>query len=106
VSEIAYTAAGLGGGATPLGAVNWWMNISTSGHREAILEQKIKELGVGFSGQVANRTVPAQPDMGTYVVNFGACPQTVAPRRARPSTRPLDDLGILKKPPPGFNPSR
>ena len=110
VSEIVYTSAGLGnaqnpGGATPIGAVNWWMNISTGGHREAILEPKIKELGVGFSGQVAIRTASAQPDMGTYVVNFGGCPQTVAPRRAPPS-RPLDDLGILKKPPPGFNLNR
>ena len=111
VSEIAYTWAGLGsaenpGGATPLGAVNWWMNISTGGHREAILEQKIRELGIGFSGQVAIRTASAQPDMGTYVVDFGACPPTVAPRPAPPPTRPLDDLGIVKKPPPGFNPNR
>ena len=71
-SEIAYTWAG--DEATPVGAVNWWMNISTFGHREAILDPAVKELGVGASRQVADRNVALQSKMGTYVVNFGACP--------------------------------
>lgn len=69
--EIAYTWAG--DQATPVGAVNWWMNISMGGHRAAILDASINEIGVGVGGQVAAKNVQAQPDMGTYVVNFGAC---------------------------------
>lgn len=76
-SEIAYTWAG--DQATPVGAVNWWMNISTSGHREAILNPEIKELGIGISNQVADRNVQPQAMMGTYVVDFGACAASVAP---------------------------
>jgi uncharacterized protein YkwD len=80
VSEIAYTGAGNGcplvACSTPAAAVNWWMNISTQGHREAILSPAIGEMGVGVSGDVAN-TDPAQNlamEKGTYVVSFGACP--------------------------------
>lgn len=69
--EIVYTWAG--DQATPVGAVNWWMNISTSGHREVILDASIKEIGVGIGGQVADKSLQLQADMGTYVVNFGVC---------------------------------
>ncbi|MGE0827194.1 MAG: CAP domain-containing protein, partial [Candidatus Binatia bacterium] len=70
-SEIAYTWAG--DQATLVGAVNWWMNISKAGHREAILDASSKDIGVGIGGQVADKTLQLQTDMGTYVVNFGAC---------------------------------
>jgi len=77
--EIAYTWAG--DQATPIGAVNWWMNISTSGHREAILDASIKEIGVGIGGQVADKSLQPQTDMGTYVVNSGTCAsKTPAPQ--------------------------
>jgi uncharacterized protein YkwD len=69
--EVAYTWAG--DQATPVGAVNWWMNISMYGHREAILDASIKEIGVGIGGQVADKSLQPRSDMGTYVVNFGAC---------------------------------
>jgi uncharacterized protein YkwD len=63
VSEIAYTGAGkgcpLGACSTPVAAVNWWMNISTQGHREAILSPAIREIGVGVGADVANKD-PAQ----------------------------------------------
>jgi uncharacterized protein YkwD len=72
VSEITYTWAG--SEASPRGAVNWWMNISKSGHREAIIDPAIREYGLGVSSQVANKNVPAQSNMGTYVIDFGACP--------------------------------
>jgi uncharacterized protein YkwD len=98
VSEIAFNWAGKGsaenpGGPTPVGAVNWWMNISTSGHREAILDASIKEIGVGISGQTADKNIPPQQFMGTYVVNFGACPTSLAPHTAggaTPDRRPAD----------------
>jgi uncharacterized protein YkwD len=49
------------------------MNISKSGHREAILDNAIKEIGVGYGGVVAASNIGQNADMGTYVVNFGAC---------------------------------
>jgi uncharacterized protein YkwD len=70
-SEIAYTWSG--DQAAPVGAVNWWMNISKSGHREAILDSAVKELGVGYGGVVAASNIGQNADMGTYVVDFGAC---------------------------------
>lgn len=70
-SEIAYTWSG--DQAAPVGAVNWWMNISKSGHREAILDSAIKDIGVGYGGVVAASNIGSNADMGTYVVNFGAC---------------------------------
>lgn len=80
--EIAFTWAGQGspdvpGGARPRGAVDWWMNRSKievgGNHRELILSEGFKEIGVGISGQVADRSIPPQPLMGTYVVDFGGC---------------------------------
>ncbi len=72
-SEIAYTAQGVGPDTTPAGAVNWWMNVSKSGHREAILNNEITQLGVGAGGITADGTLPATGDAGTYVVDFGVC---------------------------------
>lgn len=106
VSEIAFNWAGAGstenpGGATPAGAVNWWMNISKSGHRDAILDPQIKDIGVGFSGQSADKNIQPQALMGTYVVNFGACPTTLSPS---PSTEAQPDrhpAGVIVAPRPG-----
>lgn len=101
-SEIAYTWAG--DQATPVGAVNWWMNISTYGHREAILDGSIKELGVGVGGQAADKNLQPQANMGTYVVNFGACANAPAPvpqaEGAPAETQVPTDL-IVKEPPGG-----
>jgi len=88
--EIAYTGAGndpqktncpLGACATPAAAVNWWMNISKSGHREVILDPKVREFGDGISQISASppgrdaqgNPVPDPQPAGTYVVNFGDC---------------------------------
>jgi uncharacterized protein YkwD len=80
--EIAFTWAGPGssdvpGGARPRGAVDWWMNRSRievgGNHRELILGEAFKEMGIGIIGQVADKSVSPQPLMGTYVVAFGAC---------------------------------
>lgn len=88
VSEIAKDGAGTnvtecppGACSTPFFAVHWWMNISTAGHREAILNPAIKEIGVGVRGDVANKDPAqnAQSEKGAYVVNFGACPYIVQP---------------------------
>jgi uncharacterized protein YkwD len=55
VSEIAYT--GTGPYSTFYAAINWWMNISTQGHRQAILDPAIKEIGTGTRGDVADPTL-------------------------------------------------
>jgi hypothetical protein len=76
VSEIAYTGASTQAEnqvAAPMNAVDWWMNVSTGGHREAILNPDIKEFGIGFVGIVADKDVPTAPLMGAYVIDFGAC---------------------------------
>jgi uncharacterized protein YkwD len=102
VSEIAYTGAGADF-SSPKAAVNWWMNISTSGHREAILDTRIKEIGIGFSGQVVDPTIAPQSNMGAYVVDFGACPTALAPPSpSAPSAgSSSDNSGIVKKRPGG-----
>lgn len=64
---------------TPAAAVNWWVNISTSGHRLRVLDPAVREMGVGFSGEGANKNVPPQPQMGSYVVDFGDCPVIEVP---------------------------
>jgi len=71
-SEITYTASG--SGATPIGAVNWWMNISTGGHKEAILDPQIQYFGLGTRPDVADRNLPQSSKMGTYVFDFISCP--------------------------------
>jgi hypothetical protein len=58
---------------TPAAAVHWWMNVSTSGHRQSILNPEFREIGVGVSGIGADDQIPPQPSMGTYVVTFGNC---------------------------------
>ena len=92
VSEITYT--GSGGGATPAAAVNWWMNISTAGHRDRVLEPQMRELGVGFAGDLAFPSASTPAERGAYVVHFGDCP-TIDPgappsdfARPEPAPRP------------------
>ncbi|MFE9824299.1 CAP domain-containing protein [Streptomyces sp. NPDC005791] len=70
-SEITYT--GWGGGGTPRAAVNWWMNISKAGHREAILNASMTALGTGVQGGAAAPAGRGFTDAGTYVVTFGRC---------------------------------
>ena len=81
--EIVYSGGGndpnttkcpLGACSTPAAAVNWWMNISHAGHREAILSSGFRQLGVGVSGVDANGDDPLQAEMGAYVVDLGDCP--------------------------------
>ena len=74
---------------TPAFAVNWWMNISTGGHREAILEPRIREIGVGVRGDVANKNEEQnrQREKGAYVVNFGDCP-TLESQQPQPEPTP------------------
>jgi uncharacterized protein YkwD len=93
-SEIAFTWAGSAGSrgedSTPRGAVHWWMNISTSGHREVILDPAVKQFGTGYDGKVASRDVAPQREMASYVVDFAACGIPVP----NPAKSPGD---ILKK---------
>jgi uncharacterized protein YkwD len=101
-SEIAFNWVGAGnaenpGGASPAGAVNWWMNISKSGHREAILDPAVKEIGAGISSQSADKNLQPQALMGTYVVNFGACPTTVSPSPSA-GTQREPSVGIVTAP--------
>lgn len=73
-SEIAYNAAGDFAATSPIGAVDWWMNISTGGHRQAILNPEIREIGFGWMDVVSDGNIPvSQKPAGTYVINFGAC---------------------------------
>lgn len=72
VWETTYTGTG-GDSATPAAAVNWWMNISTFGHREILLKPEARQLGIGFRGEGADETVKPGTLMGTYVVDFGDC---------------------------------
>ncbi|HEY7297130.1 MAG TPA: CAP domain-containing protein [Xanthobacteraceae bacterium] len=73
-SEIAYDAFGDPLLSSPVGATNWWMNISTGGHRQAILSPAIREIGVGWQTVVADGSVPASSKpAGTFVIDFGAC---------------------------------
>lgn len=109
-SEVAFNWVGAGnaenpGGASPVGAVNWWMNISKSGHREAILDPAVKEIGTGISGQSADRNLQPQAQMGTYVVNFAACPTTISPSPSV-GTRREPPVGILTAPKHGKIPAK
>jgi uncharacterized protein YkwD len=72
VSEITYTGTG-DQFAAPASAVDWWMNISTSGHREAVLNPGIKEIGIGIMSESADGSAPPHALTGTYVITFGAC---------------------------------
>ncbi|MEV0614660.1 CAP domain-containing protein [Nonomuraea sp. NPDC050404] len=68
-AETTYT--GWGGGGTPRAAVNWWVNVSTYGHRQIVLSPTLTDDGVGAAVGSAN---PAGGSGGgTYVVDFGRC---------------------------------
>lgn len=86
-SEITYT--GYGTGATGLSAVNWWVNVSTFGHRANVLDRNVTHIGVGVAGPSADPAAGSNAQQGTYVVNFGACPsmagQTPAPAPTPPA---------------------
>jgi uncharacterized protein YkwD len=73
IGEITYTGAG-GSHYPPNAAVNWWMNVSTSGHREIILDPEFTHFGIWASGQTADRQLEGISPAGTYVVVFGTCP--------------------------------
>ncbi|MEK1886537.1 MAG: CAP domain-containing protein [Phyllobacterium sp.] len=86
--EITYTGTGsdptlvncpLNACSTPVAAVNWWMNVSTAGHRQRVLDPAVRQIGVGLSGNGADPHTPLGGDMGTYVVDFGDCQSFVPP---------------------------
>jgi len=58
---------------SPLSAVDWWMNISTHGHREAILDPKWTSIGIAVLGEVADPAIATVPNRGLYVLDFGMC---------------------------------
>ncbi|MER6493535.1 MULTISPECIES: CAP domain-containing protein [Streptomyces] len=70
-SEVTYT--GWDGKGTPREAVNWWVNISTAGHREIILDPQLEQLGVGTWGGAADTDGAGHAGAGTYVIDFGTC---------------------------------
>jgi hypothetical protein len=78
-AEITYSGQGkscpLGQCGSPAAAVNWWMNISTAGHRETVLRTDLTEMGLGMAEGVAlgDVTLNAGSDAGTFVVDFGDC---------------------------------
>ncbi|MFE5494387.1 CAP domain-containing protein [Streptomyces virginiae] len=73
VAEITYT--GWGGSGTPNAAVNWWMNVSTWGHRQIILDPSMREIGAWAQPGAADRAGAGASQAGTYVVTFGRCQQ-------------------------------
>jgi len=100
--EITYTGTGASNEclsnacSTPAAAVNWWVNISTFGHRQRVLDPDVREIGVGLSGKGADPRIPLGGDMGTYVVNFGNCPTFVPPPPPPPpeTTQPSPRLVV------------
>ncbi|MFG2341815.1 CAP domain-containing protein [Streptomyces yangpuensis] len=72
-AEITYT--GWGGSGTPNAAVNWWMNVSTWGHRQRILDPTMREIGAWAQPGAADRAGAGASQAGTYVVTFGRCQQ-------------------------------
>lgn len=70
VSEITYT--GWGGRGTPRAAVNWWVNVSTWGHRQIVLDPSLREIGRWGLGGAADPAGAAASAAGTYVVTFEA----------------------------------
>ncbi|GHB66899.1 hypothetical protein GCM10010347_41180 [Streptomyces cirratus] len=73
VAEITYT--GWGGSGTPNAAVNWWMNVSTWGHRQIILDPSMREIGAWAQPGAADQAGAGASQAGTYVVTFGRCQQ-------------------------------
>jgi uncharacterized protein YkwD len=58
---------------SPEAAVDWWMNISHSGHRETILDPQLKEFGFAAMGEVADPAIANVSPRGLYVLDFGFC---------------------------------
>ncbi|KPI33203.1 SCP-like extracellular [Actinobacteria bacterium OV450] len=73
VAEITYT--GWGGSGTPQAAVNWWVNVSTYGHRQIVLDPTLKEIGAWAQPGAADPAGAGASQAGTYVVTFGRCQQ-------------------------------
>ncbi|MEU7556358.1 CAP domain-containing protein [Streptomyces sp. NPDC044571] len=73
VNEITYT--GWGGSGTPKAAVNWWVNISTWGHRQIVLDPNLRDIGRAALPGAADRSGAGASGAGTYVVTFGRCQQ-------------------------------
>ncbi|MER5933480.1 CAP domain-containing protein [Streptomyces sp. NPDC002054] len=73
VAEITYN--GWGGSGTPKAAVNWWMNVSTWGHRQIILDPSLREIGRWAQAGAADPAGANASGAGTYVVTFGRCQQ-------------------------------
>lgn len=103
-AEITYTGTGvdpsgvncpLQACSTPAAAVNWWVNISTAGHRERVLDPQVREIGVGFRGDTADPDASADAQMGTYVVNFGDCATLEAPPPPPPPPPPPASLRTI-----------
>jgi uncharacterized protein YkwD len=71
VAEITY--AGTGPGSTPAAARHWWMEVSTGGHRDIILDRQLTDIGI--AAVVGNAHVGHESDTPavTYVVTFGTC---------------------------------
>ncbi|MEV6730027.1 MULTISPECIES: CAP domain-containing protein [unclassified Streptomyces] len=72
-AEITYT--GWGGSGTPNAAVNWWVNVSTYGHRQIVLDPSMREIGAWAQPGAADRAGAGASQAGTYVVTFGRCQQ-------------------------------
>ncbi|MFG6200004.1 CAP domain-containing protein [Nonomuraea sp. JJY05] len=71
-SETTYTGWGTGYG-TPRAAVNWWVNVSTYGHRQIVLSPTLTDLGIGVAAGPADPAGAGAAGGGTYVVDFGRC---------------------------------
>ncbi|WP_327361852.1 CAP domain-containing protein [Streptomyces sp. NBC_01296] len=72
-AEITYT--GWGGSGTPNAAVNWWVHVSTYGHRQIVLDPSMREIGAWAQPGAADRAGAGASQAGTYVVTFGRCVQ-------------------------------
>lgn len=83
-TEITYT--GYGSGATPVAAVNWWVNVSTFGHRGLVLDPQVNQIGIGIAGPSADPGAGTNPQQGTYVVNFGGCASAAPGGSGSPGT--------------------
>jgi uncharacterized protein YkwD len=71
-NETKFKCPGVGCG-SPLAAMDWWMNISTHGHREAILDPRWTSIGIAVLGEVADPALATAPNRGLYVLDFGMC---------------------------------
>ncbi|GII97330.1 CAP domain-containing protein [Sinosporangium siamense] len=71
ISEVTY--AGAKGAGLASRALNWWVNVSTQGHRGAVLDSAWTHFGYWATGQSAFRRHARAKDGGTFVVVFGRC---------------------------------